>query len=153
MALSIRRELGGSTDKKIVIAADELREVLDRALADLDADERSGAVLRATGLELRLELTDLDLVVRVEASDEPGRHVRWAFADDGRGAKLDLRMDAATANAYLQGQESLPIAIARGRVKCSGGSKIALLYLPVLRLVAEPYRRWAGELHPHLAIS
>ena len=37
------------------------------------------------------------------------------------------------ANAYLQGKESLAIAIARGRVRYDGDARCALLYVPALR--------------------
>lgn len=127
--------------------------MLDATMRDLDADERTGPLLRAAGLSLRLELTDIDLVLRVRPSDDPERHVEWTFDDDGPPARLDLRMDSGTANAYLQGKESLAIAIARGRVKCAGESRFALLFLPALRLVVEPYRRLVRERYPHLTLA
>ena len=133
--------------------AEDYREVLDRALHELDGDPRSGSLLQAAGLSLRIELTDLDLVLRVAASDEGDHHLRWTFIDTSEPAKLDLRMDSATANAYLQGQESLAIAIARGKVRCSGESRVALLYVPALRLVVEPYRRLVREGYPHMALT
>ncbi len=120
---------------------------------ELDRDERSGPLLRAAGLSLRIELTDIDLVLRVAPSDADDHHLRWSFRDADEPPKLDLRMDSETANAYLQGQESLAIAIARGKVKCTGESRIALLYLPALRLVVEPYRRLVRERYPHLALT
>jgi len=132
--------------------ADEFREVLDRALHDLDRDERSGPLLRAAGLALRIELTDLGLVVRIWANQRD-EHLRWSFGESDDPPKLDLRMDSATANAYLQGQESLAIAIARGKVRCTGESRVALLYLPAMRLVVEPYRRQVRERYPHLALT
>ena len=133
--------------------AEEFREVLDRALRELDGDERAGPLLRAAGLSVRIELTDIDLVLRLRAASEGDHHLSWSFADRGSPAKLDLRMDSETANAYLQGKESLAIAIARGRVRCSGESRFALLYLPAMRLVVEPYRRLVREGYPHLALS
>ncbi len=133
--------------------ANEVRELFDRALTELDDDERSGSLMRAARLRIRLELTDLEMVIRVDASDEVDGRLRWSFEDDATPAKLDLRMDSATANAYLQGRQSLAVAIARGRVSCSGESTAALLYVPALRLVVEPYRRWVRELHPHLALA
>jgi hypothetical protein len=139
--------------KARVAGAREFREVLDRALQELDGDERSGPLLRAAGLSLRIEITDLDLVLRVAASDEGEHHLRWTFDDTGEPAKLDLRMDSETANAYLQGKESLAIGIARRRVRCSGESRVALLYLPALRLVVEPYRRLVRERYPHMALT
>ena len=136
------------------VGADELRELIDHALAELDVDERRGAVLRAGGLKVRLEVTDLDMVLRVRASDEWAHHLDWAFADDAAdSAGLSLSMDSATANAYLQGRASLPVAIARGQVRCSGDLRTALVYLPALRLLVEPYRTWVSRLHPHLSVA
>ena len=137
-------------------AADDaaaFREVLDRALRELDGDDRAGPLLRAAGLSVRIELTDLDLALLVTPSDEAGHYLRWTFAERGEPAKLELRMDSETANAYLQGQESLAVAIARGKVKCSGESRVAMLYVPALRLVVEPYRRLVRERYPHLALT
>jgi hypothetical protein len=141
-----------ATDARSASAA-EMREVLDRALRELDGDERAGPLLRAAGLSIRLEMTDIGLVVRVAASEEGGHHLRWSFDDAAGPAKLDLRMDSATANAYLQGEESLAIAIARGKVRTSGESRTALAYLPAMRLVVEPYRRLVRERYPHLSVA
>jgi hypothetical protein len=133
--------------------AAEFREVLDRTLGELDADTSAGPLMRAAGLSLRIELTDLDLVLHVATSEEPEHHLRWRFGAPDEPAKLDLRMDSNTANAYLQGQESLAIAIARGKVQCSGESRVALIYLPALRLVVDPYRRLVRERYPHMALT
>ena len=133
--------------------AAEFREVLDRTLGELDADMRAGPLMRAAGLSVRIEITDLDLTLHVAASDEGDHHLRWRFGEPEQPAKLDLRMDSQTANAYLQGQESLAIGIARGKVHCSGESRVALLYLPALRLVVDPYRRQVRERYPHLALT
>ena len=138
------------------VGADELRDLIEHVLAELDSDERRGSLLEATGLRVRLEVTDLDMVLRVRTSDEGNHHLSWAFAsedeEDG-SVGLTLSMDSATANAYLQGRASLPVAIARGQVRCSGDLKTALVYLPALRLLVEPYRSWVTRLHPHLAVT
>jgi hypothetical protein len=137
------------------VGAEELRDLIEHVLGELDVDERRGSLLQATGLRVRLEVTDLDMVIRVRASDEGMHHLSWAFAsgdgEDG-AAELTLTMDSATANAYLQGRASLPVAIARGQVRCSGDLKTALIYLPALRLLVDPYRNWVTRLHPHLAV-
>lgn len=141
-----------------VADAGEFRDLFDRTLRELDGDERAGPLLRASGLSVRIEITDLDLVVRASAG-EGDRQLTWRFEDlsgsaaPGEPAKLDLRMDSATANAYLQGKESLAIAIARGKVRCSGESRFALLYVPAMRLVVDPYRRLVRERYPHLALT
>jgi len=137
------------------VGAGELRELIDHVLSELDQDERRGSVLRAAGLRVRLEVTDLDLSIRVRASEEGAHHLAWAFAgeDEPDSDGLTLTMDSTTVNAYLQGRESLPVAIARGRVRCSGDMRTALVYLPAMRLLVEPYRMWVNRLHPHLAVA
>jgi len=134
-------------------SATQFRALLDEALSELDADEKSGPLLRAAGLRMRLEFPDLELALNVVASDEPAHHLRWSFSDTvDWEPKLHLRMDSRIANAYLQGKESLAIAIARGRVEFKGDTRCALLYVPALRLVMGPYRRLVREEYPHLEI-
>src|SRR4051794_11519063 len=134
-------------------SATEFRELLHEVLSELDADEKSGPLLRATGLRVRFDFPDLGMVLNVAASEEPGHHLRWEFSDAvDWEPKLNLSMDSQIANAYLQGKESLAIAIARGRVRWSGETRCALLYVPVLRLVAGPYRRLARREYPHLLV-
>jgi hypothetical protein len=133
-------------------SSDELREVLDRALTEVDADERIGPLLRAAGLRIRFRFTDLNAVLEVAASDEDGHHLAWRF-DAETEPKLELRMASGVANAYLQGRESLAVAIARGRVRCKGDARATLLYVPAVRLLAEPYRRVVREHYPHLALD
>jgi len=62
-------------------------------------------------------------------------------------------MDSKVANAYLQGKESLAIAIARGRVKASGDTRSALIYIPALRLLVSSYRKLVTQEHPHLVLE
>jgi hypothetical protein len=135
-------------------AAAEFREALERTLAEVDADERAGPLLRAAGLRMRFRFTDLAMVLNVAASEEAGHHLRWRFSDEvDWEPKLDLTMDSRIANAYLQGKESLAIAIARGKARFHGESRSALLYLPALRLVVDPYRRLVHESYPHLVLD
>src|SRR6185295_6001149 len=103
-AEAMRRDTGFAT---------EFRELLGDALSDLDADEESGPLLRAAALRMRFEFPDLSMVLNVASNEEPGHHLRWEFSDavDWK-PKLNLRMDSRIANAYLQGSESLAIAIA-----------------------------------------
>jgi hypothetical protein len=104
-------------------------------------------------MRIRLELTDLGIHVDVAADpDSVEHHLRWDFADAAWEPKLSLRMDSTTANAYLQGRQSLAIAIARGRVRCRGESGAALVYLPLLQLLVEPYRRAVLERAPAFAV-
>jgi hypothetical protein len=134
-------------------SATEFRELLDEALSELDADPKSGPLLRAAGMRMRFEFTDLGLVLNVAASDDPGHHLRWEFSDAvDWEPRLELRMDSRIANAYLQGKESLAIAIARGRVRLAGDTECALRYVPTLRLVVPPYLRLVRRQYPHLLV-
>jgi hypothetical protein len=132
----------------------EFRELLERVLEDVDSDEKIGTLMRAAGLRVRFHYPDLDLTVNVAPSEENGHHLRWTFADNADWSpKLELTMDSDVANRYLQGRESLAVGIARGRVQTRGESRAALLYLPALRLVCEPYRRVLLADYQHLAIA
>jgi hypothetical protein len=130
---------------------EQLRGALDRALAEADADEQIGPLINATRLRMRLEFTDLQMALNVAAAE--GEHnLSWSYADDpGWRPKLVMRMTSEVANRYLQGRESLAIAIARGQVQCQGDSRIVLLYLPAARLICGPYRRAVESDYPALA--
>ena len=135
------------------VSQDELRALLDEVLAEVDADERAGSLLRAAGLRVRFRFPDLGMVLNVAPSEEAGHHLRWRFSDaTGWEPKLDLVMDSPVANAYFQGRESLAVAMARGKVRASGDTRCALLYVPALRLVVDSYRRQVRAGHPHLAV-
>src|SRR5439155_1007065 len=83
----------------------------------------------------RFEFPDLPLVLSLAATDEGKHHLSWRFSEDVKWKpKLTLRMDSKVANAYLQGRESLAIAMARGRVKATGDTRSALVYIPALKL-------------------
>jgi hypothetical protein len=128
--------------------------LLDRVLAAVDADETAGPDLRAADLSLRLALPDLPLVVNVVSSDDPDHHLRWWFGDEvDWQPELELTMSSAVANAYLQGRENLPIAIAHHRATARGGAHASLRSLPALELLVEPYRRAVRTLMPRLVLA
>jgi hypothetical protein len=93
------------------------------------------------------------MALNVAAADG-GHNITWSFADDpGWAPKLVLRMSSVVANRYLQGRESLAIAIARGEVRWDGESRAALLYLPAARLISERYQRVVEADFPALAAA
>jgi hypothetical protein len=135
-------------------SAAEMREILDRVLTQVDADEKAGPLLRATHMRLTLRCPDLDLAVNIAASQDAERCIEWTFS--GRAPwepKLELTMSSAVANAYLQGAASVPVAIARGEIRCSGDARAALLYLPAAKLITGPYRDLVATEYAHLAIE
>ena len=102
---------------------------------------------------MRFRFPDLGLALSLAPSDERGHHVRWTFSERARWKpRLELTMSSQVANAYLQGGESLAIAIARGRVRLKGDTRCALQYVPALRVVVDAYRRLVRADHPELLI-
>ena len=135
-------------------SAEELREVLDAVLSAIDVDERTGTLVRAAGPRMRFEFTDRGVLLNLAPGEGRGHSLRWSFDDEiDWEPRLRLWMDSTTANRYLQGRESLAIAIARGRVRCEGDARAALLYVPAMRLLVEPYRRLIVERFPRLAVE
>lgn len=135
-------------------SAAEFREVIDATLGSLDSDERYGPLIRATGIRMRFELPDLSTVVNIAAADVGGHYIRWAYADGGDwDPKLRVRMNSDSANRFLQGRESLAIAIARGRVRVEGEPRYTLLYVPALRMLVEPYREAVRDHSPELVLD
>ncbi|MGH2950826.1 MAG: hypothetical protein ACRDKX_02130 [Solirubrobacterales bacterium] len=129
----------------------EFRAALGEALALADADDKVGPLIRAAGLRMRFEFPDAKMVLNLAAASSGKRHIQWSFSDDvGWEPKLELTMSSAVANRYLQGNESLAIAIARGQVHFHGESRVAVLYLPATRLLCEPYRKVIVADYPEL---
>jgi hypothetical protein len=131
-----------------------MRRVLDDVLEAVEADDTASTLIRAASPRLRIEVTDVHLVLNLAPSNERGRTLRWRFDDEIEWEpRLRIWMDSATANRYLQGRESLAIAIARGRVRCEGDARAALLYVPAMRFLIEPYRRLVRERFPDLEVD
>ena len=144
----------GSGSASTATAAAEFQAVLDDVLTETDADDEAGPLLRAAGLRIRFEFPDLPLVLNLAATEEGSHHLSWRFSDTVEWKpKLTLRMDSKVANAYLQGKESLAIAVAHGRVKATGDTRSALVYIPALKLLVTSYRRLVTQEHPHLVLE
>lgn len=137
------------------VRGEELRDLLERTLRELNEDDVRGPLLRAAGVRLRLRIPDAGLVLDLAAGDAADRYLRWSF---GGGQvdwepQVELEMGSEVANAYLQGRESVAIAIARRRVRCRCDSRAALLFLPAAKLITEPYKRIVASDYPHLALG
>ena len=144
----------GSGSASSATAAAEFQSVLEDVLTETDADEQAGPLLRAAGLRIRFEFPDLPLVLSLAATDEGKHHLSWRFSEDVKWKpKLTLRMDSKVANAYLQGKESLAIGMARGRVKATGDTRSALVYIPALKLLVTSYSRLVTQEHPNLVLE
>lgn len=143
---------GAGTLQQAGVRAHEVRAALEQALAVVEADERVGPLVAANELRMRFEFTDSDLSLNVAVAERGGA-LRWSAADDpGWRAQFTLAMSSEVANRYLQGRESLAIAIARGQARVSGGAGAALRCLPATRLISERYRGIVQSHFPRLAV-
>jgi hypothetical protein len=131
----------------------ELREVLGSLLESVESDERAGPMLRAARVRTRFEFTDMDLALNVASADDAKRSIEWGFERRAPWTpKLVLTMDSEVANRWLQGRESIAVAIARGRVRCKGEGRSALSFLPTVKLLSDPYRRLLASKYRHLRV-
>jgi hypothetical protein len=134
-----------------VVRADEFRAALEQALQMADADQRIGPLIAATKLRIRFRFPDSGLELNIAAGQTDGHNLLWSFGEVDWPPKLELTMESAVANRFLQGRESLAIAIARGHARYRGESHTALLGLPATRLLCEPYREVVRSDYPRLA--
>jgi len=133
----------------------ELREILDIVLSEIDQDPEEGPRLRAAAAPLRLEFTDLKLVVNVRADDGARHCLRWDYKQrSSPDARLSLTMDSEFANRLLQGRENPAIAIARGRLRPRvADAGAALRFFPAAKPLFSRYRELVAERYPHLEID
>ena len=135
-------------------SAAELRQVLEQLLESADADERIAPILRAAHLRARFEFTDRNVALNVASAEGDDHSIEWTFARRAPWTpKVKLRMESGFANRWLQGKESLAIAIARGRVRCTGETRSTLFFVPVAKLLNEPYRRVLKGRFEHLELG
>lgn len=131
----------------------EFREVLGRLLEEVDADERIGPLVRAAHVRTRFLFSDLGLTLDLASAAGQTHYVEWRFGRAKWEPKVTLSMDSGVANRWLQGRESLAVAIARGRVRCVGEAKSTLFFLPLGKLLADPYRKLIAADYRHLELD
>lgn len=146
-AVAVRHRLATGPSAKP--SATAFRAAVERAFELADSDEDIGPAICAANPRLRFEFTDAKLAFNVWAGDDGRLH--WKFGDVEWTPKLTLAMSIATANRYLQGDESLAVAIAHGEVEVRGATRAALRYLPATQMLREPYRRVVADDYPELA--
>ena len=135
-------------------SAGEMREVMTLLLDRLDRDSELGQRMRAAHLNYRYVITDLGLALNVISSEDDAHNLRWSFSDQAEWEpRLTMEMSSEVANAYMQGRENLAIAMARGRIRCSGDARAAITLLPINRQIGECYREVLSRHHSHLLVA
>lgn len=134
---------------------EEMREVLDRLLADTDDDPVAGPMMRQSGTPHRFVFTDAGIVLNITAARGPGHWLEWDFDDDAEKLPaLSLEMTCDVANRYLQGRENLGIAMARGRISVScPQARSALSFVPASRELIRRYSDIIASDYPHLVVA
>ena len=133
---------------------EEFRTCMDAVFSMMDEDPTMGPALRDADVPQRFEFDDVDLVVNIRAArpDEDG-NLHWEWSDDvDWSPKVRMTMSAVTANKYFQGKESVPVALARRRIKSGGDMKAALTLIPITKPVYAMYRAYLEREHPHLVV-
>jgi len=154
-AAGLKQKAGTAGKVAVFSSAGELREVLDRLLSLVDADEEAGSKLRAAKVPHRFVFTDLGVTLDVAGAKEGGAHsIAWTFGKADWKPMLTLEMDSEVANRYLQGKLSLPIGLARGQVRLRATkSRAALNLLPASRELIACYRMLIEREYPQLVIA
>lgn len=99
--------------------------IFERALAH----ESIGPKLEATGMTLRMNFTDPDAAVTVDLAQRKVLTGDDALVD----ADATLSMSTETANSYWQGKVSLPLAMAKGKLKVGGSAAQLLKLAPITK--------------------
>jgi hypothetical protein len=132
----------------------EFREVMDRAFGLMSSDPEMGPKLRDARVPQRFEFPDQEAVVNITYDESGGeQNLRWKWSDDiDWEPKVQMTMSSEVANSYFQGKENVPLALARRRIKSSGGIKAALKLIPITKPVFAQYREMLERDYPHLVV-
>jgi hypothetical protein len=133
----------------------ELKQILDTVLREIDQDPEDGPRLSAAAAPLRIEFTDLQLVLNLSRADRGSHCLEWNFSARSKAKpKLRLSMDSAVANRVFQGRENPAIAIARGRLRTRvEDAGAALRFFPAAKPLFSRYRELISQEYPHLALD
>ena len=125
---------------------EEFRRVFERIFELMNETPAVGRKLRDAHAPHRFVITDLDLEFNVtaapEADEASGRFLRWTWGRADWEPVITMRMASDVANRFFQGKESVPLAIAFGRVKLAGPPLTLLQLAPVTNPIHPVYRDW-----------
>lgn len=120
-------------------------EVLYRCIGQLFAwafdAENLGDNLRASGVAIRLHLTDPDATVSLDFGN--------GVVEFGDGSsvvpRVDLYMTADTAHEFWRGKVNVPLAVAKGAIRAEGSMATVLMSAPLISPLAGKYEELARE--------
>lgn len=97
--------------------ADDLYGVMGQVFVEAMADPEIGPTLRASGVVLRLDLTE---PVSVMTVDLPGHRLFTGDPPDAPHADIRLRAKADVAHRFWLGEVNVALAISRGQIRVRG---------------------------------
>lgn len=135
-------------------SAQQFRTVIDGVMALMSEDPEMGPKLRDADVPQRYKFDDMGLVVNARAARQGEQgNLHWEWSDDVDGEpKVKLTMSSEVANRYFQGEENVPVAIARRRIKAGGDVKSALALIPITKPVYALYRSMLEADYPQLVV-
>ncbi|NKQ51957.1 SCP2 sterol-binding domain-containing protein [Amycolatopsis sp. K13G38] len=111
------------------VTVDEVNRYIGGIFEKALQDDKIGPKLIATGMRLRMNFSDPDSIVTVDFAGQ--KVLTGAEADIEADAVLTMSAD--TANRYWQGKVSLPLAMAKGKLKIGGSASQLLRLAPVAK--------------------
>lgn len=93
--------------------------------------------LHATGVVLRLNLSDPDAVIAVDF----GRGIVQCGSDATMDVQVDLEMSADHAHKFWLGNLNVPLAIAKRDIKVHGSVQKVLKLAPLMQPLHEKYQQ------------
>lgn len=135
-------------------SAQQFRTVIDGVMALMSEDPEMGPKLRDADVPQRYKFDDMGLVVNARAARQGEQgNLHWEWNDDvDWEPKVKLTMSSEVANRYFQGEENVPVAIARRRIKADGDVKSALALIPITKPVYALYRSMLEADYPQLVV-
>jgi len=121
-------------------SSDDMYAVFTPFMQSLTTDPVVGRKFVAAKTSFRVNHTDPDGVFLLDATvDPPVLYVGDAAV--GREAEVDLTMSAEDGHRFWLGQLNLPVALAKRKVKVSGGVTRLMGLVPALQPAYELYRK------------
>lgn len=123
----------------VFTSSDDMYAVLTPFMESLTTDPVVGPKFVSANTSFKVAHEDPDGVFLLDATlDPPVLYV--GEEAEGRTAEVDLTMSAEDGHKFWMGQLNLPVALARRKIKVSGGVAKLMGLVPALQPAYELYR-------------
>ncbi|RHW28146.1 hypothetical protein D0Z08_03905 [Nocardioides immobilis] len=123
----------------VFTSSDDMYAVFTPFMQSLTTDPVVGKKFVSANTSFKVAHEDPDGVFLLDATVDPP--VLYVGEDaEGRTAEVDLTMSAEDGHKFWMGQLNLPVALARRKIKVSGGVAKLMGLVPALQPAYELYR-------------